>query len=273
MNAFLAAALLSVSLSARADDGGALFDGAARGPRVPVSRLGVDYDAPADGANPMLTDPGFRPRTAPDRGAPEAKAASDPPAPPDPVHWDAEIFGGGNINQVNPISFDQLGSGAQGGGGSAGVVTHGGRTPYYAARVSRWQGGGAWELQGINTNVFLNYVPRNGSDDDILRGYDHFLVNRAARLWGLIWRLGAGVVITHPEPTQSQINARSSGSYYFSGVGGQASVAKRIPISDHVFTTVEGNVTSDYPQASIPGNTVTPPTHAFNGVLGLGLNF
>jgi len=203
--------------------------------------------------NPMLTDRHFRPHVERvDAGKNiETERVKEKD---DGVRWNVEVFGGGSVGLPNQIN----------------VNTRGGRPPYISARVGRWQHGAAWEFEGINS---YQRPENSGIDNDILRGATYFLVNRAYEVWGLIWRVGAGVVVTHPSPTAEEEARHSSGSYYLAGLASQASVAKRLYISDHAFTSLEGKINGDFPKARNPDNTINPPAVSANAVLGIGLDF
>jgi len=151
-------------------------------------------------------------------------------------------------------------------------------SPYYAWRIAKWKGNRAWELELIHHKLYLDNEPPEVQHFEISHGYNLITVNRAWKHKGLIYRLGAGVVITHPEmvirgkelsPNQGIFNE----GFYLSGPTAQAAVQKRFYIRKKLFFTVEGKLTASYAHTPIQDGYADVPNVAVHGVFGLGYEF
>ena len=148
--------------------------------------------------------------------------------------------------------------------------------PYYSLRLGYWTGDGAWELETHHHLVTLVNGPEQVQEFEITHGYNLNTLNRAWLAAGFIWRIGAGVVITHP---QSVVRGKTFsgdgfyGGFYLSGVCGQLSLEKRFQLWGGLFGYLEGKFTAAWAQVPIADGEATVPNYALHGLAGLGYTF
>ena len=148
--------------------------------------------------------------------------------------------------------------------------------PYYALRVGRWEGNAAWELETHHHLVTLVDGPPEIGSFSITHGYNMNTVNRAWLRGGFVWRLGGGIVMTHPESVVRNKKFEGdgfAGGFYLSGVCAQASIEKRLPLWDKLFLSLEGKATAAWAQVPIADGEATVPNYALHGLIGVGYAF
>lgn len=148
--------------------------------------------------------------------------------------------------------------------------------PYYAMRLGRWEGGAAWEFETHHHLVTLVDGPPEVGSFSLTHGYNMNTVNRAWLAAGFVWRLGAGIVITHPESVVRGKKFTGTGfaeGFYLSGVCGQAALEKRLPLWGKLFLSLEGKVTAAWARVPVEDGSATVPNYALHGLAGLGYTF
>ena len=149
--------------------------------------------------------------------------------------------------------------------------------PYYSLRIGAWEGNRAWEFETHHHLVTLVDDPTGKIDGFyVTHGYNLNTLNRAWLLGGFIWRIGAGVVITHPENVVRGKKFSGDGFYegfYLSGVCGQLSLEKRLSLWGGSFLYVEGKFTAAWAKIPIADGEATVPNYALHGLAGLGYEF
>jgi hypothetical protein len=148
--------------------------------------------------------------------------------------------------------------------------------PYYSLRLGHWKGDRAWEFETHHHLVTLVDGPPEVAEFQITHGYNLNTLNRAWLAGGFIWRVGAGVVITHPESIVRDKKFSGDGFYggfYLSGVCGQVSLEKRLTLWGGLFLYVEGKFTAAWASVPIADGDATVPNYALHGLAGLGYDF
>jgi len=148
--------------------------------------------------------------------------------------------------------------------------------PYYALRLGRWVGSDAWEIETHHHLVTLVDNPPQVGEFALTHGYNLNTVNRAWLRAGFVWRVGAGIVITHPESLVRGKQYRGGGfaeGFSLSGVCGQVAAEKRIPLWDELFLSLEGKFTAAWAKVPIEDGEATVPNYAFHALAGLGYSF
>jgi hypothetical protein len=123
-------------------------------------------------------------------------------------------------------------------------------SPYYWVwRVSRFKDDKSWEFEAIHHKIYLKNTPPEVESFGISHGYNILTVNRsysktAFSKFSYILRLGAGVVLAHPENNirdkrLSTENSAFGWGYYFSGPVLNVSVAKRFYLAKYLFANFE----------------------------------
>lgn len=191
--------------------------------------------------------------------------------------WIFEVFTGSAYNFTTPLSIRQPGQDD---------IELNARyeerwlegSPYYGWRIAKWEDNHAWEFELIHHKLYLDNLPLEVQHFEISHGYNLLTINRAWKRKGLIYRLGAGVVVTHPETTIRGETLPSDrgfidGGFYLSGPTAQAAVQKRFYIWKKLFFTVEGKLTASYARIPISDGHANVPNVAVHGIFGLGYVF
>lgn len=171
---------------------------------------------------------------------------------------------------------------------NADLKTHPQTTPfYYGYRFSKWyEDKTAWEFEHIHQKLYLDNpenIDSNIQKWEVTDGFNFFTLNKA---WknedsNLIYRLGGGVVVTHPDITvRNKTNhKRGNGAihfgegYHLSGFVLQTSIQKVFDLNKNWFIGTELKAT--YAKANVPiadGN-VDVQNRAVHFDLGLGYKF
>lgn len=122
--------------------------------------------------------------------------------------------------------------------------------PYYwVLRISRFQNNKSWEFEAIHHKLYLDNKPPEIQQFSISHGYNILVINRsfnklAFQKHSFILRLGAGVVLSHPENKIRNKSLYQNGGvfdlgYYFTGPVLNISVAKRFYITNRLFVNTE----------------------------------
>jgi hypothetical protein len=147
--------------------------------------------------------------------------------------------------------------------------------PYYSLRAGRWRDRRGWELELIHQKLFLQDPPPEIQGFAISHGYNLLTINRVWEARGLVWRLGAGAVIAHPE---NEVRGRVldpddtnlSGGYHLTGPSFQAGAEKRFALGESWFLGLEGKVTAARAVVPVAGGEAEVPNAAFHALLGIG---
>lgn len=154
-------------------------------------------------------------------------------------------------------------------------------SPYYAWRIGLWENDRAWELELVHEKIILKNKPEDVQHFEISHGYNLITINRAWRLpeyHDLIWRLGAGIVLTHPETT---VRGKRKGygddfpkGFYISGPTAQLVIGKRFYLWKGLFGVLEAKFTASYAtHVPIANGHAEVPNAAIHGLFGVGYEF
>ncbi len=140
--------------------------------------------------------------------------------------------------------------------------------PYYVVRLGLWDRGKAWELELLHTKLYLKNKPPQVQEFKITYGYNYLLLNRAWELGGFAYRLGGGLIITHPS---SVIRGKKNRyvRYDLSGVGVQFGVEKFIKVK-HFMLSLEGKLTGAYAEVPVADGYAVVPNLALHLTFGFG---
>lgn len=162
---------------------------------------------------------------------------------------------------------------------AADYATHPFQTPiYYAIRAGRWHDNRAWELEMVHLKIDLRNKPDNVQRFEVSHGYNLVTVNRAWLHRFLVFRIGIGVVVIHPESTIYNQGFDEHGGllregYYLSGPTAQAAAGLRFNTSKHIFITVEGKLTGSYARVPVADGYADVPAVAMHLLAGVGCKF
>jgi hypothetical protein len=151
---------------------------------------------------------------------------------------------------------------------------------YYDLRIGKWTNDSAWEFEDIHHKVYLSNTNNDVRHFSISHGYNLFYLDHAQKLkYGFIWRLGAGVVVAHPE---SDIRGQefdegggtlNNGGYYLAGPSAMTALGHRFFITDSLFVQLEGKLTASYAWVKVSDGMAQAPNIALHGNFGIGYNF
>jgi hypothetical protein len=222
-------------------------------------------------ASPAIASPPALPPQAPERPA----GTAAPGAAPRPA-WVFQAATGSAYQLHSRLVIEQ--DGQEDLDFNAEYATHPftSGAPYYSFRLGRWKGTEAWELETHHHLVTLDNNPPEVGSFSLTHGYNLNTVNRAWLARGLVWRLGAGIVITHPESVVRGERYTGQGfaqGFSLSGVCGQAGLEKRLPLWKGAFLSLEGKFTAAWARVPIENGHATVPNYALHGLVGLGYTF
>jgi hypothetical protein len=72
---------------------------------------------------------------------------------------------------------------------------------YYDLRLARWHGSRGFELDLLHQKLFLTNPPPEVQAFAVSHGYNLLTLNHLWRSTALVYRLGGGLVVAHPEST------------------------------------------------------------------------
>lgn len=184
-----------------------------------------------------------------------------------------ELFGGAVCNVPTRLKIRQT--------GERDIVltaryeTHPFRNPvYWALRAGRRSGDAAWELELVHDKLYLDNGPAEVQSFSISHGFNLLTLNHARERYGLIWRLGAGVVVTHAESTVRgktlDEGGGISGGYRISGPTAQVAAQKRFPLGKGIFGTIESKVAASWFRVPVRDGHAEGWNVAVHGLFGLG---
>lgn len=148
---------------------------------------------------------------------------------------------------------------------------------YYDWRLSRWKEDRSWELEFIHHKLYLDNTTTEIQKFNISHGFNLLLINRGYDHQGFRYRMGAGVVIAHPE---SQVRGLTFGSssddndwgYYLSGPALQGAVSRRFYIGEHFFMTAETKTTLAYARVPVAQGKADVYSWVFHLLVGIGVD-
>ncbi len=191
--------------------------------------------------------------------------------------WTFQFFGGSALNIGTPLTIRQS--------GYADIeinATYMTRpfedSPYYAYRIARWKGGRAWELEFVHHKLHLRNTRAEVPHFEVTHGFNLIHVNRAWERPRFLYRLGAGVVIGHPESTVRGMPSSGKGGlfnagYHLAGITGHGSAEKRFHLTKKLFASIEGKLAAAYARVPVAEGKATVRNVALHGMFGIGYEF
>ena len=149
------------------------------------------------------------------------------------------------------------------------------RPLYYAVRIGKWDGSDGWELQINHDKLYLSNPTREVEHFAISHGFNRVTLNRAMDRGDLVWRLGAGVVITHPENTVrgrrfSEEEGILGMGYHLSGPTAMGAIGTRIGRREGPFLTLEGMGTVSWVRVPVADGDAEFAVGGLHGHVGTG---
>jgi len=144
---------------------------------------------------------------------------------------------------------------------------------YYDLRVARWKDDHAWEFESLHHKLYLTNKPAEIQEFAISHGYNLNTVNSAWRKDGFVYRIGAGIVMTHPETRvrgKDYIDEGGINGFHISGITAQAALEKRFSFLEKAFVSAEAKLTTSYAKIPVADGDAEVPNIAIHGLIGIG---
>lgn len=147
---------------------------------------------------------------------------------------------------------------------------------YYDMRIAKWKDNHAWEIETHHQKLHLDNRPAEVQRFVISHGYNLNTVNSAWLINNFIYRLGLGIVITHPETKVRNKEYDDKGGvngFHLSGVTAQAAMEKRFSVTEKIFVYLEAKMTASYATIPVEDGDASVPNAAIHGLFGTGYSF
>ena len=200
-----------------------------------------------------------------------------------PVHaatqqrWTVEISGGGTYCIQTPLTIRQAGYDDI--EMSAQYDTHSFTPPlYYALRFGAWHNKRAWELELVHLKLDLANTPDTVQRFEISHGYNLLTVNRAWMKSQYVFRVGAGIVLAHPENTiRSQQLDEHQGilqtGYVLTGPAAHIGLSRSFALTSNFSVGIEGKLSGAYARVPVADGHAAVPNLALHALIGVGYSF
>ncbi len=149
---------------------------------------------------------------------------------------------------------------------------------YYSWRIGKWRGDDAWEFELVHHKIKLTNNPPDVQKFEISHGYNLLTINRAWLRESFVYRLGAGIVLAHPETIIGGLEFDAEGGmlgmgFYVSGPTLQATAGWRFQLGEKMFGVVEGKLTVSSAWVPIQDGDADASVVALHGLFGVGYEF
>lgn len=197
-----------------------------------------------------------------------------------PDRWSLEFFGGTAFNLHTPFVVSQAGQPEI-------AMTAEWDTrpffaaPYYAYRIARMDSGGrrGWAFDFTHHKLYLQNRPPEIGKFEISHGYNLLTYSRLWRRKALLWSLGGGMVIGHPENTVRGLahddddGGTLGGGYYLCGIAVQGGLGRRFELGKGVFASALTKVTAASCRVPVRDGWAEAPNVATHLSLGIGMRW
>ncbi len=154
---------------------------------------------------------------------------------------------------------------------------------YYSLRYGRWSGNTAWEIELIHDKLYVDDTPPDIQQFEITDGFNLLTINRAWNISDIIYRVGIGTVITHPDITVRGITnfERGGGAipafwqdgYHWGGVALQGAIQKHFFVTKNTFFTLEAKLVYAETNVPIADGSVDVTNESIHLLFGYGGRF
>jgi len=149
------------------------------------------------------------------------------------------------------------------------------RPLYYAVRIGKWDGSDGWELELNHDKLYLSNPTREVEHFAMSHGFNRITLNRVTERGDMVKRLGAGVVITHPENTVRGRRFSEEGGilgmgYHLSGPTAMGAVGVRIGRREEPFLPLEAMGTASWVRVPVADGNADFAVTGLHGLVGAG---
>jgi hypothetical protein len=146
---------------------------------------------------------------------------------------------------------------------------------YYAVRIGKWDGPDGWELEMNHDKLYLSNPTQEIEQFAISHGFNRITLNRSMERGDVILRLGAGVLITHPENrVRGRRLSEDSGilgmGYHLSGPTAMVAIGARIGQREGPFLPLEGMGTASWVRVPVADGEADLAVASLHGLMGVG---
>lgn len=145
-------------------------------------------------------------------------------------------------------------------------------------KISYWDSSTGWELEAIHHKLFLTNKPSEVQQFDISHGINLVVINRCFLKDGFIFKVGAGISLTHPESVVrfkrlDENRGILDQGYYISGPAVLFSGGKILYIYKNIFMVVEAKLGLSYSNIPIADGSADVYNIAAMLTFGVGTDF
>ena len=149
---------------------------------------------------------------------------------------------------------------------------------YYSWKIGTSKNRKGWELELTHLKLYLTNNPPEIQYFSVSHGYNYLTINRIWVTDPVILRLGAGVIVSHPESKVRNMEYDThqglfNRGYHFSGPGLQITTERRFRILKGLFFSLEAKATVAIAKVGIAEGHAIVPQAGFHGLFGLGYEF
>ena len=142
---------------------------------------------------------------------------------------------------------------------------------YWAMRIALWNQKNGWELEIIHQKLFLKNIPPEVQKFSITHGFNLLLLNYAWQYRKIIFHLGTGIVLAHPETTiRNKKHSENRGilkqGHYISGPIIHVGIEKQFCFYKQFFVSIEGKLTGSFARIPIVDGKADVINIAFHGL-------
>lgn len=149
---------------------------------------------------------------------------------------------------------------------------------YWDWRFSRWEAGKAWEFEVIHHKLYLSNTTPEIQKYNISHGFNMLMFNRVFQKKFVRVRVGAGVILSHPESKIRGLEFGDTGNemdmgYFISGPVVNFAVSKPFYLGSRFYINAEVKTTFAYSSIEIANGNSDVYNLAFHLNLGPGVVF
>jgi hypothetical protein len=145
---------------------------------------------------------------------------------------------------------------------------------YYTLRFALFDARGAWELQFIHHKIYLVNATEEVERFEISHGFNIFTANRAFPAGPLDLRVGAGLVLGHPDSVVRGESAPRGGildtGYELTGPVFLVGAGKRFPLSSRFTLVADAQVSAGWATVTVAAGRASTSNVALHLMLGIG---
>lgn len=147
---------------------------------------------------------------------------------------------------------------------------------YYSIRAGLSGPEKGWEVELNHHKIYLKNTPDNIERFSVSHGYNHLLINRTMKLNRFSQRIGAGVVIAHPECIIDGVQLNETlgmfgDGYYLAGVAAVYGIYKSFDINRFLYISLTSFCTGAWARVKVPSGHADVPMIALHFQVAPGI--